>query len=440
MIIRLSDSSITSCLSQVFILKHNMLPSPKTLYLCYFGLREPLVQTQVLPYLREIQKGGTEISVLTFEPEFKKTWTSEQIETERKKLADENIDWSVRAYHKRPSAPATLYDVLTGAYFAWKMLRRENIDILHARVHVPMLMAVLARKFSRRKPKIIFDIRGFFPEEYTDAGVWKENSFIYRLTKRVERWLMKEADGFIVLTTKARQILFPESKETGFDKLNRPVEVIPCCINSQRFEAAEKLDRDALRRELKMDGKRVFVYVGSFGGWYLTEEMLDFFQLAREQNPQTFALILTQRDKEKVVENLRKRGFSDDDFLVESVSPTEIPKFLKASDVALSFIKACYSKQSSSPTKIAEYLAGGLPIIINSGVGDLDALVETNKVGIVLQGFGKKDYAAALKDIDVLLQDEGLQIHCQKVAYEQFDLENVAGARYRKIYQRLLNE
>jgi len=30
----------------------------KTLYICYFGLREPLVQTQVLPYLREIGKGG----------------------------------------------------------------------------------------------------------------------------------------------------------------------------------------------------------------------------------------------------------------------------------------------------------------------------------------------------------------------------------------------
>ena len=25
---------------------------PKTLYLCYFGLREPLVQTQVIPYLQ----------------------------------------------------------------------------------------------------------------------------------------------------------------------------------------------------------------------------------------------------------------------------------------------------------------------------------------------------------------------------------------------------
>ncbi|HEX7175235.1 MAG TPA: hypothetical protein VF240_08130, partial [Pyrinomonadaceae bacterium] len=34
------------------------LKSVSTLYLCYFGLREPLVQTQVLPYLRQLVAAG----------------------------------------------------------------------------------------------------------------------------------------------------------------------------------------------------------------------------------------------------------------------------------------------------------------------------------------------------------------------------------------------
>src|SRR5205085_11606858 len=38
------------------------------LYICYFGLREPLVQTQVLPYLRELAARGHRMSLLTFEP------------------------------------------------------------------------------------------------------------------------------------------------------------------------------------------------------------------------------------------------------------------------------------------------------------------------------------------------------------------------------------
>src|SRR6476660_917475 len=95
----------------------------KTLYLCYFGLREPLVQTQVLPYLREIQKGGVDVSILTFAPNPKENWMAEEIQTEKKKLADEGIEWNFLTYHKRPSAPATLFDILCGAFFAWKKIR-----------------------------------------------------------------------------------------------------------------------------------------------------------------------------------------------------------------------------------------------------------------------------------------------------------------------------
>src|SRR4051812_37060868 len=112
-----------------------------TLYLCYFGLREPLVQTQVLPYLREIGKlDNLRVSILTFEPDLKEKWTPDQIEAERKKLAPEKISWYCLPYHKRPSVPATLYDVFCGARFAADLVKSENVTVFHARSHVPALM------------------------------------------------------------------------------------------------------------------------------------------------------------------------------------------------------------------------------------------------------------------------------------------------------------
>ena len=39
-----------------------------TLYICYFGLREPLVQSQVVPYLRELAASEIQPTLLTFEP------------------------------------------------------------------------------------------------------------------------------------------------------------------------------------------------------------------------------------------------------------------------------------------------------------------------------------------------------------------------------------
>ncbi len=171
----------------------------RSLYICYFSLQEPLVQTQVLPYLREITKSGVEIHLLTFEPN-PSQWTQEKQKAEKGKLAENGIYWDFLKYHKRPSVPATAYDILIATFYIWLKNLRFKYDILHARVHVPMLMATLARKLSFHKPKIIFDIRGFFPEEYVDAGIWRKDSLLYKVTKAVERWLMKEADGFVVLT------------------------------------------------------------------------------------------------------------------------------------------------------------------------------------------------------------------------------------------------
>src|SRR6266850_424910 len=167
----------------------------RTLYLCYFGLREPLVQTQVLPYLRELVGDGIEVSLLTFEPEIKRNWSRAQIEAEQSRLAAEGLSWYCLPYHKRPSLPATLYDVARGALLAARLVRREGVQVLHARGHVPALMAALVKAMVGGR--MIFDIRGFMPEEYTDAGVWPENGRLYRGVKRVEGYLMASSDAFV---------------------------------------------------------------------------------------------------------------------------------------------------------------------------------------------------------------------------------------------------
>jgi len=225
----------------------------RTLYICYFGLREPLVQTQVLPYLREIVKSGIDVSLLTFEPELKKKWSSEPIAAMRRALNAEGIDWHCLGYHKRLSSIATAFDILNGVLFIRRHI--DRFDVLHGRVHVATLMGALARRLSRHTPKLIFDIRGFFPEEYTDAGIWPPNGILYSTAKRAERWLLKDADGFVVLTEKAREILFGATSqhlsEISDLKFEKPVEVIPCCVDLARFTGLDTEDRLAMR----LDGR-----------------------------------------------------------------------------------------------------------------------------------------------------------------------------------------
>jgi glycosyltransferase involved in cell wall biosynthesis len=407
----------------------------RTLYVCYFGLREPLVQTQVLPYLRQLAAGGVRVFLLTFEPEPTRRWAGGEAAQLRARLAGQGIEWHALTYHKRPSLPATTYDIAAGAAYAARLVRRERIDLVHGRGHVGAAIAAAVKRLTGRP--FVFDIRGFLPEEYVDAGVWPAGGRLYRIAKRVERRLLAAADGFVVLTERARDILFPDYSAPGA----RPVEVIPCCVDMERFAAAGGVSREEARRELGVGGdRRVFVYVGALGGWYLTEETADLLACAHEADPAAFSLVLTQSPPEMIAEPLRARGVSAGDFLIRKVSPADIPRYLKAADVAVSFIKPCYSKLSSSPTKLAEYLAAGLPVVCNAGIGDVDAVVEGERVGVVLRELGRDSYRAALAEVEALRREPATAARCRDAARRHFDLETVGGHRYRRLYRRVLSE
>ena len=218
----------------------------------------------------------------------------------------------------------------------------------------------------------------------------------------------------------------------------RPVEVIPCCVD---FEARFSVDRDALRAkirgELNIDGRFVFVHAGALGGLYLTEQIADFLQTARERDPKTFALFLTQSDPNLIVQLLRERGFAESDYFVGKVSPSEIPGYLCAADAGLSFVKAGYATQSRSPTKIPEYLACGLPIVANPGVGDVDELISEDRIGVFIKGFDTASFNAAIDELNKLNADPELADRCRESARRRFDLASVGGSRYINFYRRL---
>lgn len=120
--------------------------SIRTLYFCYFGLREPLVQTQVLPYLRQLASKSINVSLLTFEPQLRSRWSEQQLAEKGSQLAVEGIRWFYLPYHKRFAVPATFYDLLVGAWTATRLVRRYGIKVLHARGQIPMAMAVLVQR------------------------------------------------------------------------------------------------------------------------------------------------------------------------------------------------------------------------------------------------------------------------------------------------------
>ncbi len=404
------------------------------LFISYNGMLDPLGQTQVLPYLRELSAKGVNFTLLSFErPHAFENDGPLECEKLRRQLAEKNIEWHWLHYHQKPSIPATFYDVMMGVQYAGRLVRKNRIEMVHARSHIPAAIALVLKK--RFGVKMIFDIRGLMAEEYVDANHWKQDGLPFRLTKTVERRALATADGVVTLTEKIWPILQDWEGLRGRSVVH---EVVPCCADLELFRFDSR-EREKRRKELGLENRFVVVYCGSIDGWYLTEEMTDFFAHMLRRRPDAHLLWLTPIKHARVEALMRDRSITPGHYTIRSVTPQEVPSYLSASDVGLAFIRSCFSKLASSPTKNAEYLGCGLPLVINAGVGDSDTLIRDWKIGALVENVSEADYEKAIATLDALTSSpEAIRLRARDVAERLFDVRRVGVERYARLYEKVL--
>src|SRR5207237_4908084 len=167
----------------------------------------------------------------------------------KRQLAAAGIEWHWLRYHQKPSLPATMYDVANGVRLAKKLVRRNRIELLHARSHIPATIALaLKRRFGTA---MIFDVRGLLADEYVDAGHWRKGSLSYRITKSMERRALSAADGIVTLTERIWPII---NQLDGMLDGRVVYEVVPCCANLNLFSFS-LVDRDGRRHELRVNDR-----------------------------------------------------------------------------------------------------------------------------------------------------------------------------------------
>jgi glycosyltransferase involved in cell wall biosynthesis len=410
------------------------LEGHSVLFISYNGMLEPLGQTQVIPYLRELAKRGVKLTLLSFEKAKAFTADGQKLAADLKReLSTQGIDWYWLKYHQRPSLPATLFDVAAGIRNASRLVRQNNIELVHARGHIPATIALaLKRKFGI---KMIFDVRGLMAEEYVDANHWPKGGLRYRVTKNAERRILAATDAVVTLTER----IWPIIREwDGLRGRNVHHAVIPCCVDLSLFRVNEA-ERVRRRAELGLEDRLILVYSGSLDGWYLTEQMADFFARVVHKRNDAHLLWLTTGAPERVRNLMSARGIRESHFTIRSVAAAEVSSYLAAGDFGLSFIKRCFSKIASSPTKNGEYLACGLPLVINAGIGDSDALVNEWRAGVLIDELNELGFDNAYARMESLLSDAAARSIARDVAEKLFALDTVGGERYAGLYENVLN-
>lgn len=395
------------------------MDDPRILFLSYDGVLEPLGQSQILPYVRGLASIGAAMTLVSFEKR-SDIKAFGRIQTLRTQLSAKGIRWVHLTYHKRPTLLATSFDLLGGLFQAVAVVRRDQVRVVHARSYVPALIAWLLKRLLG--VRLIFDMRGFWADERVEGGLWPAEGYLYRVAKRLERRILKDADEIVTLTERARRTV------EHWPGLQAPrVSVIPTCVDLERFSAPA---RARLPNPLP-----VFIYTGSLGTWYLLGEMLRFVEEAANRFPRARFLLLT-RNREEAARELVGSKLAPDVVTVRAVAPSEVPMWLAQADAGLAFYKPGWARQATCPTKVGEYLAMGLPVVVNEAVGDMKELIGKNEVGVVLSEFSTETYRLALDQLQALWADATLAARCRGVAESYFSLQSGV-ERYWEIYRRL---
>src|SRR5262245_13885566 len=104
------------------------LAGKRVLYISYNGMLDPLGQSQVIPYLRELSKRGVEFTLLSYERAANlEAGGIAKCKALHESLTASGIEWDWLRYHQKPSLPATAYDVLQGLRYARRLIRRKGI-------------------------------------------------------------------------------------------------------------------------------------------------------------------------------------------------------------------------------------------------------------------------------------------------------------------------
>lgn len=388
--------------------------SARVLYFSYDGLSDSLGASQVVPYVVGLGRRGFRMHVVSFE---KPDASEENRRHVAAALKAAGARWWPLPYHKRPTVPATAFDMAAGIA---RGLVNRPFDLVHARSYVAGVMASAVARAHRAK--LLFDMRGFWADERIEAGLWSPNGRLFRGAKSVEAHLFAQADAVVSLTHAAKRELLTWPR---FREGRVPVVVIPTCT-----------DPSAYRRDPRPAPVPTIGYLGSFGGRYLLEDALMIFREISELRPGARLAVLTHSEASILDEAARRTGAPRTSISVDRVAHSEVPARLWSMDATLCLIKPGFASIASCPTKLGESLAAGAPVLVNPRIGDVEAIVEGHRVGVSWD-LRPDTRRSAAQSLLALVDDPATPERSRTAAATVFGLPRAIDV-YGRLYERLL--
>lgn len=274
--------------------------------------------------------------------------------------------------------PFQVFKYLEWLCHAYLLARKS--DILHCNDLATLPVGTLARIFSRKKTRVVYDAHEFEINDAANEPRWK-----IRVKSVMERLLIRHTD---VTITVSASIADEYVRMYG---INRPALVLNCpplepLPHSDIFRTQLDIPKNAL----------IFLYQGGLAPGRGIESIMTAFR--------------GLSDNKRVVvfmgygplENAIKQAASEHPniFYHPAVSPDVLLYYTASADVGLCLIEnLCLSYYYCLPNKLFEYLMAGLPVLV-SDLQELRRFVQAHPVGRIVPDNSQESICDAVMQID----------------------------------------
>jgi hypothetical protein len=351
------------------------------LVFAYYSFNDPVFQSAVLPYFIGQKLAGRKIILLTWEQnQFQ--LSKEEIERRSKELALNNIIWCRTRWHSGVFKIVKKgFDFTWGLFLSLKLIYRYKIGTIYSEGFPGAIIGHYLARITGSK-HIIHTFEPHADYMY-DAGVWKKDSWEYRLLKAMEVPVGNRASTIITATEAYAAVLRDKGVQSD-------ILVAPSCIDLD-FYSFNSTDRNSIRKGLGItDTTIVIAYLGKIGGMYMDDEIFRFWRDCLQHNESRFRFfLLSNATTEQVKGYCHHYSIPFDKMFHKFLSKEEVPAYLSAADFGFCGIRPIPSRRYSSPIKNGEYWACGLPTIIPAGMSDDAELVRQASAGFVFFNYSE---------------------------------------------------
>jgi glycosyltransferase involved in cell wall biosynthesis len=228
-----------------------------------------------------------------------------------------------------------------------RALRHGTYDILHTHEEAAFFGVGLAKRHGLIH---IYDMHSSLPHQLSNFKAFDLGLF-RKMFEHLERRVLATCDGVITICDDLARIAKPMCGDT-------PHAMIENTGDDARIFGDDGRD---VRAELGLEGRRVFLYTGTFEAYQGIDLLLDAFARVVASKPDAHLLLVGGRPNQ--IEETRARtvalGIGDAVTFTGSVHPSRIPGLLAVSDV----ITSPRTRGTNTPLKIYGYLRTGKPLV-----------------------------------------------------------------------------